>query len=172
MQSNETILRKRRYRRTNGRTDRQTWINRTLWQSCGSKKPSYIDDQRILQSDWARCNTGQTQPKVVVWDHTIPWWLSPSEKFPVSIDSLLKYQWSKNTAIWLTAFLTITEEPDFSQTCGFCRIIKNTVLCIILGLKNTHQGIKFCQKPKNQSFLGIFGLFPPNENSWTKNKSL
>ena len=29
---------------------------------------------------------------------------------------------------WLRAFKAITEEPDFSQTCCFCRIIISTVM--------------------------------------------
>ena len=29
---------------------------------------------------------------------------------------------------WLSPFEDITEEPDFSQTSGFCGIIKNTVM--------------------------------------------
>ena len=32
----------------------------------------YIDDQRILQSDWAKSTTGQTQLKVVISDAAFP----------------------------------------------------------------------------------------------------
>ena len=32
----------------------------------------YIDDQRILQSDWTRTKPGQTQSKVAVSDATFP----------------------------------------------------------------------------------------------------
>ena len=35
------------------------------------------DDQRILQPDWMRRLTVNTQRKVVVSLATIPWWLTP-----------------------------------------------------------------------------------------------
>ena len=36
-----------------------------------------IDDVRFPQSNSSRGTTSQTQPKVVVWDATFAWWLSP-----------------------------------------------------------------------------------------------
>ena len=43
-----------------------------LAKSLGDSLISFIDtdDQRILQTDWARGTTGHTQPKVVVSDVT------------------------------------------------------------------------------------------------------
>ena len=38
---------------------------------------SYIDGQIILQSDWMTNTTVHTQPKVVVSDATLVWWLTP-----------------------------------------------------------------------------------------------
>ena len=35
-------------------------------------RSSYIDDQRILQSDWTRSTTGYTQQKVVVSNAAFP----------------------------------------------------------------------------------------------------
>ena len=38
-----------------------------------------IDEQRILQSDWTRGTTDQTQANVAVSDAN-PWWLTPCKK--------------------------------------------------------------------------------------------
>ena len=60
-----------------------------------------INDQRILQSDWARGTTGRTQPKVVVSGATFTSWLSLCKKSKISSDSFLRYWWRKNPAIGL-----------------------------------------------------------------------
>ena len=40
----------------------------------------YINDQRIMLSDWTRGTSGYTQPKLVISDATFFWWLSPCKK--------------------------------------------------------------------------------------------
>ena len=50
---------------------------------------------------------------------------------------------------WPRAFLYLTPEPDFSQTCGFNRIIKST-----------HRWTIFLQNPKNPIFGMFFGIIP------------
>ena len=37
----------------------------------------YINDQKVLQSDWTRGKTSHTQPKLLVSNATFPWWLFP-----------------------------------------------------------------------------------------------
>ena len=58
------------------------------------------------------------------------------------------------------AFLVISEEPDFSQTCGFRRII-----CIIfMGKKRYIIGLNFRETPKNPTLDKFLGLFPQTDN--------
>ena len=70
-----------------------------------------IDDQ---QSDWIRDLTGCTQPKLVVWDATSLWWLSPFNKPKRLIDSFQRYWWSKDNAIWLAENTVGHNWTDFS----------------------------------------------------------
>ena len=73
----------------------------------------------------------------------------------------------KNPAIWLveSIFCILTRQPDFSQTCGFNRIIK-VIMVHELNLKNLHinwlffrffehyfQKENFSKKPGSISFL-------------------
>ena len=72
---------------------------KNLWYSLIPSRD--IDDQRILQSDWTRDTTGNTQLKLAVSDPFFLWWLSPCKKSIASIDCLQIYWWSKNSAVWL-----------------------------------------------------------------------
>ena len=66
---------------------------------------------------------------------------------------------------WPRAFLHITREPDFSQTCGFNRIIK-VIMVHDLNPKNLHINGSmdyFFAKSKNPCFLGVLGYYPQNE---------
>ena len=65
--------------------------------------------------------SGHTQPKVVVWDATLPWWF-------ISLQTNIRYRLVPSRDVdnhrilqsdWLRAFWTTTEEPNFSQTCSF-----------------------------------------------------
>ena len=60
---------------------------------------------------------------------------------------------------WLSAFLHLNWEPDFSQTCGFNRIIKVIIVHDLNPKKSTHFFFFFLQNPKNP----IFGHYPQNE---------
>ena len=48
-----------------------------------------IDDQRILESDWSKSTTDHIQSRVVVFNATILWWLSPYKKLKISIGSVI-----------------------------------------------------------------------------------
>ena len=50
-------------------------------------------------------------------------------------------------ADWLRAFQVTNEEPDFSQTCSFTRIIKNIVMIHFWGRKDNSMDC-FWQKQK------------------------
>ena len=62
---------------------------------------------------------------------------------------------------WLRAFLQLTQQPDFSQTCGFNRIIK-IIMVHDLNPKNLHiNGLfSFLQNPKNCIFGFFSGIIP------------
>ena len=70
-----------------------------------------VDDQRILQWDWTRDKTCQTQPKRVVPDTTFAWWLSSCKKSKRLLDLLLRY-WSKNLLPDWTRDTTGNTEPE------------------------------------------------------------
>ena len=61
---------------------------------------------------------------------------------------------AKDQKSWLVeSVLAITEELDFSQTCGFCSIIKNTVI------KKRHiNGLNFWQNPETSILDEYFFL--------------
>ena len=63
---------------------------------------------------------------------------------------------------WPRAFLYLTREPDFSQTCHFNRLIKIN-LVHDLNPKNLHINGFFFAKPKKLYFLGVFGHYLQNE---------
>ena len=66
---------------------------------------------RIVQSDWMKDITGHRQPKVVVSDAILAWWLTPCKKAQMLIDSLRRYSSSKNPAIWLDKRHTLPHPP-------------------------------------------------------------
>ena len=117
-----------------------------------------IDDQRILSFDWTKDTTGCTQSKNIVADATfssreylhaknLRYWLILSrdiedQRIPQSD--------------WLIAFRTITEEPDFSYTCSFSRIIKS-ISCTIFRIK------------ANKCILEEFLGFSPKMRTFLKN---
>ena len=59
---------------------------------------------------------------------------------------------------WLSAFQVITEEADFSQTFGFSRIIKNTIMHHFS--KRQPSRLNFWQNKKNPILEEFFGFFP------------
>ncbi len=62
---------------------------------------------------------------------------------------------------WPRAFWAINQEPDFSQTCGFHRMIKNhNILQFTSFPEKTNENF-FCKSPKTL-FLGHFGPIFPN----------
>ena len=61
---------------------------------------------------------------------------------------------------WPRAFLHLTQEPDFSQTCDLNRIIK-VIMVHDLNPKNLHNnGLFFLQNPKNPIFEAFLGIIP------------
>ena len=69
----------------------------------------------------------------------------------------------KNPANWPRAFLHLTPEPDFSQTCRFNRTIK-VIMVHDLNPKNLHiNGQIFFAKSKKPYFWGAFEYYPQNE---------
>ena len=61
---------------------------------------------------------------------------------------------------WPKAFLHLSQEPDFSQTCGFNRIIK-VIMVQDFNPKNLHiNGIFFCKILKSL-FRGFFWALSP-----------
>ena len=91
-EKNETIPRKRRHRQTEGRTDRQIWINRTLRQNCGSKSLDFFmkywwsknptiwrDQRQNWLSSTKGCSLRSYHPLMVVrkWQiYGIDWFLA------------------------------------------------------------------------------------------------
>ena len=68
-----------------------------------------IGDQIILQSDWKRDIIDHTHAKAVVLDAAL-------NKSKVLIDSIQRYWWWKNTAIWLAkSILGNNWRTKFSQ---------------------------------------------------------
>ena len=57
-------------------------------------------EQRIIKPDWPKSTISLSQLKAVVAHATFPWWISPFKKSKIWIDSLQRYCWSKNLAIW------------------------------------------------------------------------
>ena len=71
---------------------------------------------------------------------------------------------------WARAFLHLTQEPDFSQTCGFNRIIK-VIMLHDLNPKNLHNGFFFC-KIQKALILGCFWTLFPKWNFSQKSGSV
>ena len=63
---------------------------------------------------------------------------------------------------WPKVFLHLSQEPDFSQTCGFNRIIK-VIMVHDLNLKNLHINELFFAKSKKNLFLGVLVHYPQIE---------
>ena len=65
---------------------------------------------------------------------------------------------------WLRPFSHLIQEPDFSQTCGFNRIIK-VIMVHDWNPENLHiKGILFfCAKSKKPYFWGVLGHYPQNK---------
>ena len=71
---------------------------------------------------------------------------------------------------WPRAFLHLTWETQFSQTCGFNRIIK-AIMVYDLNSKNLHINGLFLQIPKNPIF-GVFWGIIPKRKFFPKNPAL
>ena len=90
---------------------------------------TYIDDPRTLQSDWMRCKTHRTQPKVVVSDPSFHWGEMSNKKCKVLIDYFQWYWWSKNAEIWLSErILGNNWRTRFFLDMLFSQNHKNTVV--------------------------------------------
>ena len=89
---------------------------RYIWYKMQGNKIKYIDNcqakvllisllrywwSKNLGSDWPKGTLGHTQPRLVVFNATFTWWLSPYKKTKRSINSFQTYWWWKNPAIWL-----------------------------------------------------------------------
>ena len=59
---------------------------------------------------------------------------------------------------WLSSFQVVTEEADFSQTFGFSRIIKNTIMHHFQ--KRQPSRLNFWQNQKNPILEEFFGFSP------------
>ena len=89
-----------------------------------------------------------------------PWWLTPCKKLWYWFDSFQTYWLLKNPAIWLfESILGHPKEPYFYQTCGFCIVIKRTLLCTLCTDNERHQ-LKFSHKSKKPILKEFLGFFP------------
>ena len=71
----------------------------------------------------------------------------------------------KNPAIWLTeSIFHLARVPEFSQTCGYDRIIK-VMVHDLNPTWFTHQWIIFLQNPKNPYFGVFWGIIPKIQKS-------
>ena len=68
--------------------------------------------------------------------------------------------WKIEQSDWPRAFRTIFGELEFSQTCGFCRIVKNIILNDFREKKVHINGQNFRKNPKNPIFGPILALSP------------
>ena len=114
-----------------------------------------------------KVKTGHIHPKVAVSDANFLWLLSPHKKSKKPVDPFQRYWQSKNTVIWLAErILGYNWKTRFFPHVGVCwcfhRIIKNNVLHLFYGKKNT--SIKSFTKKKKKNFLLYLLGFSPNEN--------
>ena len=57
----------------------------------------------------------------------------------------------------------LTQEPDFSQTYGFNRIIKVIMVHDLNSKQSIHHSTTFFAKSKKPYFWGLLGQYPQNE---------
>ena len=67
---------------------------------------------------------------------------------------------------WPRAFPAITEEPEFSRTCGFHRIVKNNILNDFSKKKVYTNDQDFDKNMKNHMFVYFFLNFGPEKSGF------
>ena len=84
-----------------------------------------------------------------------------AKKLTLYIQQFLRYLTLKILqSDWPRAYLHLTREPDFSQTCGFNRIIK-VIMVHDLNPNNLHiSELFFLQDPKNTILGRFLGIIP------------